>query len=378
MNELQSNLMDMWKAWKDEEERNRSVTSPRQHQSHANCVQRLVYAWVYVDLEMSLLHDVPPVLSINDLIVPLPHDASVWHANSYESWLERYEASGAQFNEEMQSLNSLFRSFIQGRLTNTTDLPFHHLRLLLHPLQAMVLEQQQLLRIFGIDEPSNRHRVLSRLKVLSRLQETQDLLHQMSLLLTRSSNIRHQSNDLPIRSTICVSMLMFHLISLNTITSIPEIERIANEEPPTTPAERAEAWRHVRYAESEHYIVFHAGQILRLVNELHSVTKLPWWPIAAYRAAMVCWSLSGPMRLQEGDRAAVSIHSLLPNDGALESYVNDHRGLAVFTYTDGRQEPVLEGNNSLHYCIDLLSKNSTRLVRNTQAKLVRLAEKWSL
>jgi len=171
---------------------------------------------------------------------------------------------------------------------------------------------------------------------------------------------------------------MFHLISLNTLTSIPEIERIAREEPPTSAVERAEMWRCVRYAEGEHHVLFHAGQIFRLINELHTVARLPWWPVAAYRAAMVCWSLGAPAKSQADNQPEVSINTLLPDDEAMDRYLNDHLGTAVLSIADGSRFPVLEGNNSLEYCIELLGRHPTRLARGTQAKLKLLVNRWTV
>jgi hypothetical protein len=338
---------------------------------------RLAYAWVYVDLEISLLHDLPPVLSINDLHVPLPQNTNLWHARSYSAWLEHYGASGTRLDEETQSLNSLFRSFLQGRLISSEDLSFHHLRLLLHPLQAMVLEQQQLLCIFDTDEPSNRYRVLSKIKVLGRLQETQDLLQQLTTLLNRTSELAtEQDKQGPTHSMGCVSMIMLHLVSLNAFISIPEIERCAKEEPPASDAERAEMWRRVRYAEGERYILFHAGQIFRLINSLHIDARPPWWPVAAYRASLACWSLRSPTKMLPADQSlALSIDTLLPNEE--DRFLNSSVGMVVVTLSDGRRVPVLEGNNSLQYCIDALEKHPTRLVRGVLEKVKFFSDRWS-
>lgn len=159
---------------------------------------RLVYAWVHVDLMISLLHDLPPGLSINDLHIPLPHDAFLWHAESVQAWIERYELSVAQVHADAPSLNSLFKRFLRGRFACNEKTPVHHLRLLLYPLQSMVFEQQQLLRVFGIDEPSSRSRLSSKVKVLSRLQETQDVLRQMFGLLNSRSSTESEDPTRPI------------------------------------------------------------------------------------------------------------------------------------------------------------------------------------
>jgi hypothetical protein len=341
---------------------------------------RLAYAWVYVDLEISLLHDLPPVLSINDLHVPLPQDTNLWHAQSYNAWLEHYGASGTRLDEETQSLNSLFRSFLQGRLISSQILSFHHLRLLLHPLQAMVLEQQQLLCIFDTDEPSNRYRVLSKIKVLGRLQETQDLLQQLTTLLNRTSQLAtekdKQGKQGPAHTMGCVSMIMLHLVSLNAFTSIPEIERCAKEEPPASDSERVEMWRRVRYAEGERYILFHAGQIFRLIDGLHIDARPPWWPVATYRASLACWSLRSPKRMTMADQPLeLTIDTLLPSEE--DCFLNSSAGTAVVTLSDGRRVPVLEGNNSLQYCIGALEKYPTRLVRGVLEKVRFFSDRWS-
>ncbi|PZD29742.1 hypothetical protein A1F97_10272, partial [Pyrenophora tritici-repentis] len=338
--------LDLWERWKEQEQRNR----------HA-------YAWVYVDLELSLLHDLPPILSINDLQVPLPHENHLWNASSYNNWLE---ASGTQGTHETPSLNAFFRSFLQGRLAGSEDLPVHHLRLLLHPLQAMVLEQQQLLRIFDTDEPSNRYRVLSKIKILGRLQETQDMLQDLATLLNRHSmatptSERGGTGDW-LQSAKWVSMIMLHLVSLNVFTSIPEIEKCAREEPPASDAARAEMWRRARYPEGESYVLFHAGQIFRLIDSLPLEARPTWWPVAFYRASMACWALRSLDRQSPGlQQIEVNIDAILPSEE--ERSHNTTLGIPVVTLPDGRRLAVLEGSNSLRYCISKLESYPSHLVR---------------
>jgi hypothetical protein len=355
-----------------------SVGYPR---SSKHCVWpnvfRHAYAWVYVDLEISLLHDLPPGLSTNDLAIPLPHDTSLWNAESYNTWAERYGANGIQFDKEPQSLNSLFRTFLQGRLFSTENLSFHHLRLLLHPLQAMALEQQQLLRIFDSDEPSNRPGVLSKIKVLGRLQETQDMLQQLSTLLDRAlDSATEQDNNGSIYTMASLSMVMLHLVSLNTFISIPEIERCAKAKPPTTEAERAELWRWARNSDGGKHILFHAGQVFRLINGLRMDARPAWWPIAIYRAGLACWALRSPTRSSSIDTSPVyGIDMLLPNEK--QTLLDSPAGTAVVILPDGKHLPVLEGDNSLQYCIKMLEKYNARVVHSVVAKLKLLSNQWS-
>ena len=339
-------------------------------------LRRHAYAWAYVDLEMSLLYDLPPVLSINDLNVPLPQHNYLWHAQSYSEWLERYDTSVSQPGDRTQSLNSLFRGFLQGRLMSSDDLSFDHLRLLLHPLQAMVLEQQQLLRIFDTDEPSSRHRVLSKIKVLGRLQETQDLLQHLTALLSRCLEpAAKQDDETRANSADSVSMIMLHLVCLNVFTNIPEIERLAKEQPPASSTARAEMWRRMRYPEGENYVLFHVGQVFRLVDSLPLDARPTWWPIAIYRAALACWSLrSSAKTCPESQSFVVGIDSLFPKEE--DRFLNTAAGTAVVTLPDGTRLPVLEGNNSLQYCIAKLERNPTDLVRSLLDKVRTFAERW--
>ncbi|KAG9191293.1 hypothetical protein G6011_09381 [Alternaria panax] len=376
-----SDGMELWERWKELEQRNR----------HA-------YAWVYVDLEISLLHDLPPILSVNDLQVPLPQDNELWHAQSYSAWLELSGVNGtrpgpcnpAKFGAWLEqqgasetrsghmtpSLNGLFRSFLQGRMGD--DLPLHHLRLLLHPLQAMVLEQQQLLRIFDTDEPSNRYRVLSKIKILGRLQETQDLLQDLGTLLTRRAQTAAVEDEKgQLHSTDFVSMIMLHLVSLNVFTSIPEIEKCAKEVPPASDATRAEMWRWARYPEGESYVLFHAGQIFRLIDGLSVDARPTWWPVALYRAAMSCWSLRSFERPTSSacvQALEVCIDALLPAEE--ECFLNTTTGTPVVTLVDKRRLPILEGGNSLQYCISKLETHPTHCSRNVLEKARYFLNRW--
>jgi hypothetical protein len=330
-----------------------------------------------MDLELSLLHDLPPVLSINDLQLPLPQDNYLWHAQSPSAWLEQYSANGSRPGQEPQSLSNLFRSFLQGRLTNGEGVSFDHLRFLLHPIQAMVLDQQQLLRIFDTDEPSSRYRVLSKIKVLGRLQETQDLLQHLTTLLRGCATSGKQHNrESSTDSTNDVSMIILHLVCLNVFTNVPEIEGLAKEQPPASDAARAEMWRRMRYPEGESYVLFHAGQVFRLVDSLPLDARPTWWPIAIYRASLACWSLrSSAKAFPDSQAFVVSIDNLLPNEE--DRFLNTAAGTAVVTLPDGSRLPVLESNNSLRYCTAKLERHPGDLVRSVLEKVWSFSERWS-
>ncbi len=367
---------------------------------------RIAYAWLYVDLELSLLYDVPPILSTNDVDAPLPDDTSLWHMDDPEAWLPRYRSSRGEGDSE--SLNTLFRAFVQGRLYRSSmaagqgqgqgggdagpTVPWHSLRLLLHPLHAMVMSQQQLMRAFGSGgrgggppAPPGRHRVLSRPKTTERLQETQGLLEQVAALLAharRRAHHLHPGDQL----VDGVTAIVLHLISLNTLTSIPDIERVAREEPPPTRALRTAAWAETRYAETAHPVLFHAGQVLRLVQTLPRGGRPPWWPLAAYRAAVACWALGmpgGPGPTTDDDSASVlevSINTLPPDAREADPYFYGEARTPVLALDDGRRLPALQGNNSLEFCLSLLEQHPGRLGRSTQARLeglMALGQKWA-
>jgi hypothetical protein len=326
---------------------------------------------------MSLLSDLSPVLTINDLNVPLPKGNDLWHAQSSEAWFERSGTREGQSGEGMPSLNNLFRSFLQGRLMISGKLSFDHLRLLLYPLQAMVLEQQQLLRIFDTDEPSSRYRVLSKIKVLGRLQETQDLLQYLTTLLTGSQSSATQQNCNGFtQPTECVSMIMLHLVCLNVFTNIPEIERLAKEQVPVSRAACTEMWRRIRYPEGENYVLFHAGQVFRLVGSLPIDVRPTWWPIAMYRASLACWSIRSPVKAPPDSQSfVVSIDSLLPREE--DRFLNTTAGTAVVTLPDGSKLPILEGNHSLKYCIAKFEVSPNDVARSLLEKVRSFSERWS-
>jgi hypothetical protein len=239
----------------------------------------------------------------------------------------------------------------------------------------MVLEQQQLLRIFDTDEPSNRYRVLSKIKILGRLQETQDLLQDLGTLLTRSKVSAAQDDKGQVHFNDNVSMIMLHLVSLNVFTSIPEIEKCAKEEPPVADSARAEMWRWARYPEGESYVLFHAGQIFRLIDRLSTDGRPTWWPVAIYRAAMSCWSLRCLDQSSPSAAVEVCIDALLPSQE--EYFLNTTTGTPVVTLGDKGRLPILEGNNSLHYCISKLESHPTHCSRNVLEKARYFLNRWS-
>lgn len=349
---------DHWARWKVQEQRH-----------------RLVYAWVYIDLELSLALDAAPMIPINALQTPLPEDDNVWHAPTSEAWYqERPRSAQGTDSDKLPSLARLYTRFIQGRLMSVPISPNHHLTLLLHPILAAIMNEQENLRVFLSDEGSVRSSgPISKTKIVAHLQDLQALLEGLS----DTMYARITEND-GVPALEYIGLIMTHLVVLNTLTCMPEIERIARINPPTALIDRVELLRRVKIADSPCTVLYHAGQVFRLLNCINSERRMPWWPIAAYRAAMAIWSFSGTAVSPLPSAALVSINTMGPNEKILSDYRNGTAGRPVVTLLNSRQIPALEGNGIITYCIELLTQDSTQLCKGTRAKLIAFEDRWHI
>ncbi|KAJ4360911.1 uncharacterized protein N0V89_001480 [Didymosphaeria variabile] len=147
-------------------------------------LNRLTYAWVVLDQEINLFYDNPLDLDVNELNSYLPTSEKLWTATSAETWLATYlellktnEAqTGSQ--EHGTSLAMLFKRFINGELSRAEDISQLELRLLLHPIQALIYH---LYKSFSHCFSSNSQRHLQRF--LTQVEEVQYLLKQWGAVI---------------------------------------------------------------------------------------------------------------------------------------------------------------------------------------------------
>lgn len=400
--------------------------------------RRLVYNWVMVDLELSLFHDTTPVLSISELLCPLPGPEMLWMASNSEQWLAAVQSAyGCTTNVSPHlltnpsltpSLCDLFQDFLHDNLSRRQGgLAPQQMRLLLHPLQSLLCHLRQMLSCFsdilGGSRRSNpstantgRPPGVTKASTHQRLEEVQALLQKWYELA-----VTMVKND-PLCPVTTCNLILYHLISLNAVTNFPEIERLARKEGfedtsrpaggsgvTPTPSYWELGLRHKRCIYQREEAIFHCGQVLRLLRSLPADRQPSWWSAAVYRVTLILWtdgvgrsdpsfntaacakakesgaSPSGIVVGATGGSSStpgkVAVDQVTPEDPAVIQYLWGGDGVAVLTRGD-----VSGGLVSLDQPAEVLALGikiieggvSTRIGDGIRRKLGTLASNWSL
>jgi hypothetical protein len=157
-------------------------------------------------------------------------------------------------------------------------------------------------------------------------------------------------------------------------------------------------FRDFDHYEAQSVILYHAGQIFRLMYSMPSYARPPWWALAIYRASIVCWSLSAlssaaPTPAQspksrtpsfsagahfpvDGSPVAVAINTSSAEDPAMQRYLSRRIGTPLFQLPNGTRMPVLFGSNALEFCLQTMDKDpSTRLCRGIRSRVQELLKR---
>ncbi len=368
----------------------------------ADPADRLVYNWVMVDQELSLFHDTAPMLSVSELLAPLPGPEKLWTMTNAEAWLAAMQSTygcTANVNPQllctpslMPSLHDLFQDFLHDNLSRRQgNLTPHQLRLLLHPLQALLCHLRQMLSCFSdvLNTRSTTSRTVTKASTMVRLEEVQALLQKWYQL-----SAQHAERD-PGCEVGRTNLVLYHLIALNAVTNFPEIERLARRE-----GFDGSYWelslRHRRCVYQREEAVFHCGQVFRLVRDMAADRRPSWWGAAVYRAALVLFadgiSQLDPSFQKRDDGAGaaaagtpggpvvLAVDRLSPEDPALVAYQWKGDGVPVLTGPDGSSVISLEAPKEvLGYAIRMLEEGvSLRLADGIRRKLITLGNNWGL
>ncbi|KAI0839465.1 hypothetical protein F5Y06DRAFT_22779 [Hypoxylon sp. FL0890] len=273
-------------------------------------IVRLAYAWVLLDLEISLFQDANlhiPVLALNS---SLPSSDEFWLAPDVTTWqqlLTRDDDSGVgSYSTQplpQPSLRTLFQWFLNDDLTPAKRqyLSPLTLRLLLHPLHALVYSCRQLLDCLGEASCSRSFSPITKASTHVRMHEIRSLLHRWldlyksSLSAPWGSPTANSNN--PNDVLITATLITFHVINLNTVASIPDIEELARRELSDREI-RHFSQEAAYFVHSPKEAMFHAGRVIHLLRGLDRKTRPPWWPAALYRATLSLWACSvfyGPL-----------------------------------------------------------------------------------
>jgi len=388
LQECQQEPERFWEGWKASEAKSRWVffflpLLPKLlHRIIADLViSRLAHSWVIVDQEMSLFSDTAPILSIVNLHSPMPDADALWQANSPSDWLMAFESVHGSNYSNPSSLRQLFTRFVAGEIEEPgMVIPPLHLRLLLHPLQTQVCQLRQFLTCLPDGgSHAKASRTVSKAATKARLEEISMLLQQWYSISKQSASNRQETCW-----TTCANLIMYHLISLNAITSFKDIEQFARREVVVGPFRHA-AWLQSRCIDQAEETSFHCGQVLRLIRSMPEQVRPSWWAGAIYRVALTYWANSMANvgsrfptsgHSVEADRP-IAIDALTPEDPAITRYLKYQEGQPVLSKPDGSFISTDVPNNILKYCIDLLEEDSSmRLTDGIKRKLRIFLAGW--
>ena len=337
---------------------------------------RLVYAWVALDQEMSLFYDTAPLASISELKTPLPSTTELWQARSATEWWNRYERKQGAAAPLEPSLCKLFRTFVEGEWSHNAKLGPTELRLLLHPLQGIISHLRQFLRCFNDDKVHVKpSRMKTKSVTLARQEEIKELLRNWYQLAC---------NSMESSPIMCANLINFHLISLNVLLDFPELERAARGNPCDDATLLLSCIRLIHPDEMEE-ILMHCGQVLKNIQAISMDFRPHWWPGAHYRVALIAWAVSMTQRQfhkgshdQPGtEQDLLAIDALAPDHPSISRFLKRQSGVAAFSNADGSLVSLSSPRKVLAYFSTSLEDDlSMRITNGTRNKLRRLAARW--
>lgn len=383
----QANPGQAWEMWKEQESRSRYNSYCFVWLSDIVLMlsrSRLIYSWVTVDQELSLFHDTAPLFSVASLHATMPDSDRLWHAKSASEWVKLLQETSGTGHKRSLSLCDLFGLFMitEGKVEESyNEVSAVQLRLLLHPLQSMVCHFRQLLSCLppGQRSQHNTYRTVFHSTTRVRLNEVQLLLKHWYALSVRS--VRSSTEFCPVS---CANLVMYHLISLNTIIDFVVIERLARCEGATDIFQQF-LWLQLCCLEQTKEIYFHCGQILRLLRSMPQVLRPLWWAAAMYRITLIFWVNSmANMDTHIQDRQSTinsgnpfAIDGLEPEHPSMSQYLNFREGIPTLSKRDGSGIPLTIPTDILTHCVEIIHEESTtRFAFGIKNRLHELAERW--
>lgn len=362
-----------------------------------------------IDQELSLFHDTAPTLSFTDLKCPLPSPEGLWKSPDANQWFENIQTLyGSTMNVNPQllsntfvtpSLHHLFQDLLHDDLVRRQDiLSPQQLRLLLHPLQSMVWHLRQMLSCFP-DARRPTVNGITRSGTISRFEEVKAVLQKWYGIANMCQKANHECQ------TTRVSLVLYHLISLNVAVDFLEMERLARREDLEDTFWDLSG-RYTLCISNRDDAVFHCGQIFRLLRLISADRRPCWWAAAAYRGTLILWT-DAIARLERGfhkqwtqPSPQISPSDLLqtfpasgdPSLGMPASSLSGtatvpidhitsesqmHDCIAVLTRRDGSTVSLDKPQDILGYGVMLIDEAPcTRIGEGLKRKLAALGQNW--
>ncbi|CAD0099900.1 unnamed protein product [Aureobasidium mustum] len=140
-------------------------------------------------------------------------------------------------------------------------------------------------------------------------------------------------------------VVLYHLISLNTLTNFPDVERFARNDD-NIQTHESPCWVRSHHFEDRHRIFFHCGQVLHTSMEF-------------------------------GESTRVVLDDMAPDHTLIEAYLERHEGFPVFTQLQGGYLSLDVPDQILtHHASVLGTDPQLSFVKGVQLKLLKLAARW--
>ena len=327
-----------------------------------------------------MFSDTAPLLNVVNLQAPMPNSEYLRTARSADEWASRRREVYGDEPSDGPSLRDLFTSFVEGGLSTTdTNLSPLQLRLLLHPLQTLVCQLRQFLTCLPDSGRQTIGTSISKVAIKARLEEISTLLRQWY-----GFSERHIAREGKTCWTTRANLIMYHLISLNTRTSLGFIEQFARGEVQCASARHASQWLQTHCLDDSEEIFFHCGQIIRQMKFIPEGLRPPWWSGAIYRTALVGWATSMANagsrlkldKITEMDKP-FAIDTVDPDHQSIKQYLRYREGVPMLSSRDGQLVEMGVPNNILQHCISILVEDlSMRVTEGITRKLQSLLDRW--
>lgn len=340
------------------------------------------YTWVILDQEMCLFQDSTSTLftSVTNFKTSVPSSDQLWHATSAEQWAHDvgYDGSGTvtfppSLDEHISALREENTTIDLSKLTPIT------LRLMLCHLQKVVSRVRALIADMTDDKTTSRvaHRQTAMVLTSVHMDEARDMLRRWYGL----ANGGCTDTRTP---AMGANMILYHVLSLNTLVNFPEIERIARSDR-TDPLKKPAHWVRSYHFEDCPRIFFHCGQILRTIRYTEEHTRPPWWAGAVYRVALIAWmnimvvgdTGAGADNHGSNQSTTIVLDDLAADHPLIEAYLDRHQGIPVFSQIEGGYMALDVPSNVLVHCANLLGVDPLlAFVKGVRIKLLKLVARW--
>lgn len=386
-------LDKLWRAWARKES-----------------IIRLAHQTFVNDIQTSMTVLVNPLLSCNEMTLPLPAPDSLWEARTAAKWLERYALLPSHL-EAPQTLANLTRdSFLVlhggGTLPQSAAMPSSPtaVALLLYSLWHSIWHCQSVVSWLRSEEfllQSYQISITAHLNLVSRV------LEQLNPSRARSAPLPAQAGQenplLTPQQNFEPYELLFHHLSLALHAPIHVFTKLAGKEGKAEGGHAFSSLREWTQSRDARKSLWHAAQLYRCARDLSPLQVRNSFVVAVYHAGLTFWafgviaSTSSPRNLHSQPNQSSSLcqpieekivlDTRLPS--RLEAFIACNAGLPTLTDAQNRLQPRISVTSSpgasMRLAIQILTPTTlqhngndlppfTRMVVNLMLDLVRAVQ----